>query len=380
MILQVILALFFTCVSCLDLQAGDGCVLKVPDNPLTPQGLMTPYILMGANCNEANPANSRFVHGVVLNNETGQLFIYNPLVVTQGMQVVSNPAPVNFTLNNHIVGLWIGSNSNFLTLANDNGVAAGRCVTGPQGSPFGQFAWCNADRFWQAANILINQGKIVVPPLTNAVDGQPCPTLRDFFIVDMDPDDGVQTLYLVTTLNHVVQITQNNMKMFQIKATLANDGDNLLLTKFVNPAIGCPTLLLPDAADPGMNRPSDVMNMIQAMLYQNPPVALTPSNDPMITTNGQPDLLKLNLYRLGVDQPQSAVFGGDNDPTAYCRNYANIAVPRFKSLINQLKNFASPAPTSPTLFAFMKTRAMTTWASLNCQGLTGIPDPFAAIM
>lgn len=348
----------------------------VPDFPLTPQGLMTPYVLMGANCDEANPANSRFVHGVVLNTDNGQMFIYNPLVVTQGMPVLSPPAPVNFTLNNHIVGLWFGSNSNFLTLSNDMGVANGRCVSGPQGSPFGQFAWCNADKFWEAANVLIQQGKIVVPPLTKASDGQNCPTLRDFFIIDMDPDDGVQTLYLVTTLNHVIQKTQNNMKEFQIKSTLANDGDNRLLTKFVNPAIGCPTLMLPDAADPGMNRPSDVMNIIQAMVLQAPPISLTPNNDPMVTTNAQPDLLKLNLYRLGVDQPQAAVFGGDNDPAGFCRSYAMIAVPRFTSLKAKLLLFASPAPTSPTLFDFMKARAISTWTNLNCQGLTGMADPF----
>jgi hypothetical protein len=366
-------------VSSLELQAGDGCVLQVPVNPLTPEGLMTPWILMGVNCNQANPANSRFVHGVVLNNQTGEMFIYNPLVVSQGQPVVSNPAPVNFTLGNHVVGLWIGSNSNFLTLSNDMGVANGRCVTGPQGSPFGQFAWCNADRFWQAANVLILQGKITVPPLGMAADGQLCPTLRDFFVVDMDPDDGVQTLYLVTNLNHVVQKTQNNMKMFQIQATLANDGDNRLLTKFVNPAIGCNTLNLPDAADPGMTRPALVLNVIQAMLLQGAPISLTPNNDPMITTNGQPDLLKMNLYRLGVDQPQSSVMGGDNDPAAFCRNYANIAVQRFKSLQQKLLNFASPAPGFANLFAFMKGRAMTTWANLNCQGLIGLPDPFAAL-
>jgi hypothetical protein len=361
-------------------QTGDGCFLIVPNDPLTPAGLMTPWVLNGPNCNEANPVNARFVHGVVVNNNTGQLFIYNPLVISQGMAVVANPAPVNFTLGDHIVGLWLGSNSNFLTLTNDMGVAAGRCVTGPQGSPFGQFGWCNADRFWATVNQLINQGKITVPPLGKALDGQPCPTLRDFFIVDMDPDDGVQTLYDVTTANQVIQKTQNNEKMFQIKMTLANDGDHRLLTKFVNPAIGCNTLTIPDAADPGMNRPSDVMNIIQAILLQGPPVTETPNNDPMITTNGQPDLLKMNLYRLGVNQPQAAVFGGDNDPAAFCRNYANIAVARFKSLTAQLKNFTSPAAGFNTLFDFMKARAMNTWAAINCQALIGLPDPFAALV
>jgi hypothetical protein len=334
---------------------------------------------MGANCNQANVLNSRFVHAVIVNNQTGALAVYNPLVVSQGMPVVSPPAPVNFTLNNHIVGIWLGSNSNFLTLANTAGVANGRCVTGPQGSPFGQFAWCNADRFWVAVNTLIQQDRIQLPPLGTAADGLVCPTLRDFFVVDMDPDDGVQTLYLVTQNNQVIQRTQNNMKTFNIQTTLANDGDNRLVTEFVNPAIGCTTLLLPDMADPGMNTPAIPLNVIQAMRFQAAPVALTPNTDPMITTNGQPDLLKLNLYRLGVNQPQAAAFGGDNDPVLYCKNYAIVAVNRFISLGPRLKAFASPAPTLPSLFAFMKQRAMTTYQNLNCQQLTGLADPFAAL-
>jgi hypothetical protein len=359
----------------------DGCVLQVPNDPLTAQGLMTPWLLMGTNCNQANPVNSRFVHGVVVNNVTGQMFIYNPLVITQGTAVASKPANVTFTPGNSIVGLWLGSNANFLTLSNDMGVAAGRCVTGPQGSPFGQFGWCNADRFWMTVNSLIQQGKITVPPLGNAADNLPCPTLRDFFIIDMDPDDGVQTLYDVTFGGQVVQKTQFNMNNFGIQSTLANDGDNRLLTKFVNPAIGCNTLMLPDAADPGNMRPSDVMNIIQAILVQGTPIALTPNTDPMVMTNNMPDLLKLNLYRLGVNQPQSAILGGDNDPAAFCRSYAAIAPKRFTGLKNHLMGFMSPAPSAANLFNFMINRAMQTYGpnGLNCQVLTGVADPFAGL-
>jgi len=230
-------------------------------------------------------------------------------------------------------------------------------------------------------NSLIQQGKITVPPLGVASDNLPCPTLRDFFVVDMDPDDGVQTLYDVTFGGQVIQKTKFNMNNFGIQSELPNDGDNRLLTKFINPAIGCNTLMLPDAADPGMNRPSDVMNIIQAILLQGAPIALIPNNDPMVTTMGQPDLLKLNLYRLGVNQPQAAVFGGDNDPAAFCRNYMNIAVPRFNSLKTKLQNFMSPAPSAANLFDFMINRASTTWGNmgLNCVGIIGVADPFKAL-
>jgi len=358
---------------------GDGCILQVPDFPLTPTGLMTPYILMGPNCNQANPAMSRFVHAVVVNPQTGELFVYDPLVITQGATVVAQPTPVNFTANS-VVGIWLGSNSNFLTLANTNGIMNGRCITGPNGSPFGQFAWCNADTFWTTVTNLVQKNIIQLPPLGTAADGLPCPTLRDFFIVDMDPDDGVQSLYLLTTQNQVIQKTAANMANFAIQMTLANDGDNRLITVFVNPAIGCQTLVLPNAADPGTFAPALPMNVLQAQFFQAAPVVLLPNNDPMITTNMLPDLTKLNLYRLGVNQPPATILNAaDNDPAMFCRNYANIAATRFISLNARLKAFASPAPGFANLFAFMKNRAMTTYAALTCQGLTGTPDPFANI-
>jgi len=362
-------------------QAGDGCVLMAPDQPLTPQGLMTPWVLMGANCNQANIANSRFVHAVMVNNQTGQLFAYFPLVISQGMPVISQPTPVNFNPATTVVGIWLGSNSNFLTLANTAGATNGRCVTGPQGSPFGQFAWCNADNFWMAVNTLVNQQKIVVPPLGTAADGLICPTLRDFFIIDMDPDDGVQTIYLLTQQNQVLQNTRNNKLNFNIQGILANDGDNRLITEFVNPAIGCLTLQIPDMTDPGTNTPAVPINIIQAMMNQQQPVALIPNNDPMVTTNAQADILKLNLYRLGVNQPKAVTIGApDNDPMMFCRNYATVAVARFKSLTQRLKGFPSPAPGFATLFAFMTNRASTTFKNLNCQQLTGLTDPFVGLM
>jgi hypothetical protein len=317
---------------------------------------------------------------VVVNSVTGELFVYDPLVITQGATVVSQPAPVNFDMATSVVGIWLGSNSNFLTLANSVGITNGRCITGPNGSPFGQFAWCNADQFWITVNSLVAKGIIQLPGLGTAFDGLPCPTLRDFFIVDMDPDDGVQALYLLTTQNQVIQKTTANMKNFAIASTLANDGDNRLISVFVNPAIGCQTLVLPNAADPGTFAPALPMNILHAMFFQQAPVSLTPNNDPMTTTNALPDLNKLNLYRLGVNQPQAQVLGAaDNDPILFCRNYAAVAAQRFVSLNANLKAFASPAPGFANLFAFMKNRAMTTYLNLNCLQLTGLPDPFAAI-
>ena len=76
----------------------------------------------------------------------------------------------------------------------------GNCVNGlttPVVSIFGQVAYCNAVAFFAEAYNLIQAGTLVVPPLGMANDKQPCPTVRDFFVVDMDQSDNVVTTYLV---------------------------------------------------------------------------------------------------------------------------------------------------------------------------------------
>jgi hypothetical protein len=53
----------------------------VPANPLTAQGLATPYIL-GGGCTIADTAG--FVQAVIISPTTGQVQMYNPLVVQSG--------------------------------------------------------------------------------------------------------------------------------------------------------------------------------------------------------------------------------------------------------------------------------------------------------
>jgi hypothetical protein len=339
---------------------------------------MTPYVLIGPTyCNEANSVNSRFVHAVVVNNVTGDMFVYNPLVITQGSPLAATPTPVNFTSGDSVVGIWMTSNSPNLLFYNSSGVMNGRCVSGTSGSPFGSFAFCNVDRFWMTVNTLVQQGKITLPPLEFAVDGLPCPTLYDFLIAG--PGVDIPTTYLVTNLNAVIQKTQNNMKMFNIKQEISNGWGNLRLLSFLNPAIRCTNLLVPDASDPGILTTALPLNILQALILQRPPMALIPSNDPNVITNNLTDLVKLNLYRIALDQPVSTVIGGDNDPATYCRNFAQVATARLKSLSPQLKAYLSPDPGEPNLFSFMINRESKIYADYNCQMLTGLPDPFTAL-
>ena len=74
---------------------GD-CTLIVPAQPLTAQGLATPYQLKATDpdqgpCNESNPNQAVFVQGAVIDPATGQIAIYNPLVIEQGTQPAIAP-------------------------------------------------------------------------------------------------------------------------------------------------------------------------------------------------------------------------------------------------------------------------------------------------
>src|SRR5437763_15944763 len=146
------------------------CTLIVPPNPLTAQGLTTPYQLVATNpdngpCNEANKMQAAFVQGAVIDPATGAISIYNPLVVDQGTQPAAQPVALT-TPQGGVVGIWFGFNGNNLTLQDSNGsLQAGNCVNGIRGSIFGQFAYCNAQAFFKAANQAIQAGKLVPPPL-----------------------------------------------------------------------------------------------------------------------------------------------------------------------------------------------------------------------
>ena len=88
---------------------GD-CTLLVPPKPLSTQGLATPYQLVATNpengpCNESNKAQAAFVQGAVINPATGQVSIYNPLVIDQGTQPAAAPVVPQLPANG-VVALW----------------------------------------------------------------------------------------------------------------------------------------------------------------------------------------------------------------------------------------------------------------------------------
>lgn len=98
-----------------------NCTLIVPANPLSAQGLATPYQLTATDpaagpCNEANSAQTAFVQGAIVNRATGTISIYDPLVVDAGTRPAVTPTLPTLPAGG-VVALWFGYNGNTLTLA-----------------------------------------------------------------------------------------------------------------------------------------------------------------------------------------------------------------------------------------------------------------------
>lgn len=362
--------------------ANVNCTLIVPANPLSAQGLATPYQLTATDpangpCREANPLQAAFVQGTVIDPATGAVSVYNPLVVDKGKMPAIMPTMPQLPAN-AIVGLWFGFNGMNLTLRGQNGsLQQGNCVNGLRNSVFGEFAYCNAPTFFMAANTAIAAGQLKPPALGIANDGMPCPTLRDFSVVDQDQSDNVTTTYLVTANGQIAQMTAANAQALQNAQTQVNASDNNLLDVSLDSALGCAPWKVPDLADNGNMASALPLNELQASALQLAPVATVPVGDPMVLNNAQPSLMKLNAYRIGVDQIAVGMLN-DASTTIYCMNMLNIAPARLRLDSPITKQRPSPNPAvANSLFTFLAQRFNTSFGAggLNCTGLLNRPNP-----
>jgi hypothetical protein len=351
--------------------------------------LATPYILLPTDsnpadgsfeCHETNSSSSAFVQAAIFDPATGQISIYNPLVIDQGSVPVS--PPVVPKLPEHaIVALWFGYNGNVLIQGGSAAaLKAANCVNGLPGNNFGQYSYCNAPAFFKAANRAVREGRLRVPPLGFASDGQRCPTVRDFFVVDQDQSDNLPVTYLISSGGLLAQNTQANQAAMAGATLLGNPSDNGLLDRFLDPAIGCTPWKVDDLADPGQKVPGLALNELQARADQRAPVGLIPAGDPMVLdADGTTDLAKVNAYRRGVDQPD-ARFLGQADTARYCRNMLRIAPSRL--LLDQaaLTAWPSPVPSASNLFTFLTQRFMASYDILGCGNLVNLPDPVSVTL
>ncbi len=356
-----------------------NCSLKLPHNPLSAKGLATPYQLFATDaaqgpCNEANAGQSAFAQAVIFDPANNTLSAYEPLVIDQGTQPAV--APVVPTLpKNAIVGIWFGFNGTFLHLTGDT--RNGRCVNGLGGSDFGQFAYCNAPRFFRAANAAIQAGKITVPPLGTDKNGKACPSTRDFAIVDMDQSDNVQTQYIATANGQTAQLSAANMGQLQNAKTIGNPSDNALVSRVLDPVLGCTAWAVNDLVNPGIMTPTMATDELQAAAFQGAPVALVPSGDEMTLINNQPNLAKVTAYRIGVDQTPATAANANT--TTYCKNLMTGALPQLQGNMALFQGNPSPdgGATANSLFTFLANRLNATLGAggLNCVGLLNVQNP-----
>ncbi len=395
-----------------------NCTLIVPANPESPLGLATPYQLTATDpadgpCHESDASQAAFVQAAVINTNTGQISVYDPLVVDAGTTPAETP-PVPTVPRDSVVALWFGFNGGTLSLAgadqapltggaNNGGngenllvngawraslgdfpaasaipdiiLQQGDCVAGESIggllSPFGQGGACNAAAFFQAASAAIKAGKLTVPNPGKAGDGQPCLTTRDFGLVDQDQSSGVTTEYLATGDGQTAQDTRANRQQLAGAAStlLANDGDNALLTTFLDPAMGCTPWQVPDLASPGSTTTGLPLDELQAAAFAGQsggPAALVPQNDPMsLDSSGNQNADKDNTYRTLVDMPP---LPAGQTPAEYCGDMESIQGARLQQDVNLLADHPGPSPAvAGNLFLFMALRLQLSFDNLGCQ-------------
>jgi hypothetical protein len=333
----------------------------VPSGPTGAAGLTTPYQLVATDraagpCHEADPDQSAFVEAAVFDPATHALSIYHPLVVDRNDQPAAPPVPVTLPAG-AVVGIWFGFNGGTLTLA---GPGAGDCVNGLPGSPFGQFAYCNAAGLFSAATA-DPTFQASIPQLgTSPKDGLPCPTSRDFSVVDQDQSDNLATVYRVID-GRMAQVTPTTAAL---GTKLTNGSDEGLVARFIAPALGCRPFTAPDLTDGGTPTPALALNELSAAAHQGNPAALVPTSDPMVQVDGAPSVRKTDLYRAGVGQP--ALPTGQT-PREYCRHLLTLAPARLTTDAAFLAATAAPTPDSPNLLAFLQDRLANTLQELGCQ-------------
>ena len=336
-----------------------NCTLRVPADPTSGTGLATPYQLAATNrddgpCRETNADQAAFVEAAIVDPATGALSIYHPVVVDAGTSPAAAPVPVAVPAG-AVVGVWFGFNGDVLTLG---GPGAQSCVNGLPGSPFGQFAYCNAPAFFAAANDAIAAGKLTVPPLGTGRDGLPCPTSRDFVVVDQDQSDNLATVYRVVR-GRIAQDTA----AARLGNALTNGSDEALLARSIDPALGCTPFQAPDLTDGGALTSALALNELSAAGHQASPMALTPVNDPMTQVDGRRSTRKTDLYRAGVDQPP---LPAGQDPATYCADMRDIASARLARDAVLFRQAPSPDAESANLHQFLRTRLKGALVLLGC--------------
>jgi hypothetical protein len=378
--------------------ANVNCDIIVPANPLSAKGLATPYQLTGtggmtpeqSGCTMANAASlGAFVQATILNTQTGRMYVYDPLVITQGTTPAVAPT-VPVLPRHYVATIDFGFNGTdlFQVGATRHALAQGNCVNGTRGSIFGQQSFCNGINFFNAAHRMEAEGRLFVPSegRSNKIiptggrlgTGRACPVTHNFDMVDQDPSDNVTTLYLLNpATGQTAQNTTANAANVPGSTTLANGSDNTLLDLFMDPVLGCTPFQVPDLAN--NNQPSSSQALDELLAEKNEPNirALVPENDEMtLDGQGQFDVAKTNLYRMELGQPLvSFQTNVSSSPAVFCQNMVNIQTPFLAANQTLLATGQSPVTAvGNNLFTFLANRLSMSFTNLGCQNF-GLTDP-----
>jgi hypothetical protein len=375
-----------------------NCDIVVPAHPLTAKGLATPYQLTGPNgmspaqsgCTMTNAANlGAFVQATILNPATGKLYVYDPLVITQGTTPAVAPTVPTLPAN-AVVTVDFGFNGTDLTQvgATANALNQGNCVNGQGGTDFGQVSFCNGTTFFNAAHQLEREGRLRVPSEGTSGKivatggrlgtGRDCPVTQNFDMIDQDQSDNVTTEYLLNpATGQTAQDTASNAGNIPGSTLLVNGSDNALLDLFMDPVLGCTPYQAPDLANNG--QPTSSQALDELLSEKNTPNvdALVPENDEMtLDGNGNLDLAKTNLYRAELGQaPISNQNNQASSPAMYCQNMVNIQTPFVAANQTLLATGQSPVTAvGNNLFTFLANRLNMSFTNLGCQNF-GLTNP-----
>ena len=357
-------------------QATDSgnCTLSVPWNPLTAQGLATPYQL-GDGCSMTNQGQQAFVEATIL-SPSGQVQVYNPLIITKGTRPAAWPAAPRIPRGSQVI-LDFGFNGTNLVLAGPGAFqGSSHCVDALGQSVIGQVSACNAVNFYTLANAEIARGTLKVPALGTATDGQPCQTTREFALIDQDQSDNIYSQYLLDGSGRTAQATARNKARMGNATLLTNGSDNALLGYFVDPTNGCKPFMANDTTSASGSQSSQALDELSAKVNQKGHIALIPTNDPMTLVGGNASIDKTNMYRSLVDQP---LIAGGTDPAqvaaSYCMNMVNMGPAHLQLDAATDAKTGSPVPTvGNSLATFLGNRLSMSFTNLGCDAF-GLTDP-----
>src|SRR5689334_722075 len=353
--------------------ASTNCTVSVPANPLTAQGLASPWVL-GDGCTWANGGTEGVFIDATILAPNGQIQVYNPLVINQGTTPAVAPVAPTIAAGSQVI-LSLGFNGNALALVGA-GAQQGNCIDAFGNSLINQTPQCNAANFYRLANAEIARGTLTVPPAGTGQDGQACQTTRDFALIDQDQSDNAVASYLFDpATGQSAQATAANAGAMANATVEQNGSDNGLLDKFVDPALGCTPFTAPNSTNPAGSSASQALNELSARANQKGTIALLPVNNPQLLVGGQFSLGKTNAYRVETDQPRLAgTTNTSRNAARYCQNMVNIHAPRLKQDAAIEAGTASPVPAlANNLATFLAARLSGSFGNLNCQnfGLTG---------